>query len=117
MLAVTNSNGCLDTAYSTIYIAPEFQLYVPNAFTPNNDGLNDVFMLKGTGFKTETLEMYIYDRWGQLVYYTKDKLWDGKSSVTNQLVQQDVYVWKVMMRSYDDQLKSYIGHVTVVRWG
>lgn len=78
-------------------------LYVPNAFTPNQDNLNEIFQAKGTGIMT--FEMHIFDRWGNLLFYS-DELnegWDGKiqgghypmKKDGKDVSQEDVYVWVV----------------------
>ena len=121
-LTVVNSNGCIDSVTYTIVIVPEFSIYVPNAFTPGNDdgsdGVNDEFYPKGVGIDTENFEMWIYDRWGNNIFYTNDftKHWDGKvQGGSGKLVQQDVYVWKIKLKTEAGDNKSYVGHVTVIR--
>ena len=55
-------DGCTDTIYKNIYIKPEFTFYIPNTFTPANDGLNDFFAPQGIGLASvESFEMYIYN--------------------------------------------------------
>jgi len=76
-------NGpCVDTAFIQIVIDPYYALYVPNTFTPNDDGRNDNFEPKGVGI--ESFEMYIYNRWGEEVFYSDnlDVVWDGGKGVT-----------------------------------
>ncbi len=121
-LVVVNSNGCIDSITHTIIIIPEFSIYVPNAFTPGNDdgsdGVNDNFYPKGVGIDTDNFEMWIYDRWGNNIFYTNDffKHWDGKvQGGSGTLVQQDVYVWKIKLRTEAGDKKSFVGHVTVIR--
>jgi len=73
------ANGvCSDTIQHQLTIDPVYTLYVPDAFTPNNDGLNDIFSPKGQSISE--FEMYVYNRWGEQVYYTDDinMGWNGK---------------------------------------
>ena len=115
---VTNSYGCTDTAYNSVDIIPEYVLYAPNAFTPNNhDGLNDEFMPKGVGIDPDNFEMDIFDRWGNLIFKTTDvnKGWDGKANGGSQIAQMDVYVWKIRTKDTRGQNHSYMGHVSIVR--
>jgi gliding motility-associated-like protein len=61
--------------------------------------------------------MWIYDRWGSLIFYTNDikKGWDGKVQGKSIEVQQDVYVWKVKLIDVLDNKHGYVGHVTIVK--
>ncbi len=114
-LIVQNQYGCLDTAYLPIEIKPDFAFYIPNAFTPdNNDGINDYF--NGKGYGIATYEMWIFDRWGEKVFYTDDlaKGWDG-SVKGNSRTKQEVYVWKVKLTDVLGKKHEYIGHVTLVK--
>jgi gliding motility-associated-like protein len=116
-LIVANQYGCLDTAYVTVDIGPEFVFYIPNCFTPNSDGINDGFIGKGIGITR--YEMWIFDRWGNMIYYTDDinKPWDGRVQGKPNPVQQDVYVWKVKLVDVFAKKHDYVGHVTVLRGG
>ncbi|MBC7863212.1 MAG: gliding motility-associated C-terminal domain-containing protein [Bacteroidia bacterium] len=117
-LTVTSVDGCVDDVYSTVVVEPNFSLYVPNAFTPNADGVNDVFFAKGEGIDLDNWDLWIYDRWGNMIFYTDDffKAWDGKvQGKSDNLVQIDVYVWKIKCRNFKGEKKSLVGHVTVVR--
>ena len=79
-LIATNTEGCSDTAIATVSIFEEFFIEVPNVFTPNGDGSNDVFFIPNKGI--ESLEVLIYNRWGSLVYTITQPSgsWDGKTS-------------------------------------
>ena len=115
-LIVQNQYGCKDTAYLKIEITPEFTFYIPNAFTPHNDdGINDYFT--GIGIGIEKYEMWIFDRWGEMIYYSDDikKGWNGKVQGKEQECKQDVYVWKVKIKDVLGKKHDYIGHVTLLR--
>ena len=75
---VVMNDICSDTIQHTLTIDPVYALYVPDVFTPNNDGLNDVFYPKGKGIAD--FEMYIYNSWGELVFYSIDinEGWSGR---------------------------------------
>ena len=77
ILAVSNSNGCWDTIKMTIEVSDEFMVIVPNVFSPNTDGTNDVFYINSKGLKE--LDAEIYDRWGLKMYewHTIKGGWDG----------------------------------------
>lgn len=115
-LIVVNQYGCSDTAMVPIEIGPEFVFYIPNAFTPfSTDNVNDVFTGKGIGI--ETYDMWIFDRWGEMIYYTDDiaKGWDGKRQGKSADVKQEVYVWKVKLKDVLGKNHEYVGHVTLLR--
>ncbi|MDQ3046083.1 MAG: gliding motility-associated C-terminal domain-containing protein [Bacteroidota bacterium] len=90
-------------------------LWFPNSFTPNTNGLNDVFAPKGVDL-TE-YHLMIFDRWGEKIYESErlEQGWDG--TFKGELVKQDVYVWRVKYKTKckGDELLKRVGHVTVVR--
>jgi gliding motility-associated-like protein len=114
-LIVKNSLGCKDTTSMCIVIDPEFTFYIPNAFSPNGDGINDEFYGKGD-FIT-AFEMSIYDRWGNLIFHTDDinMHWDGKANHGSEVSQEDVYVYLVKLSDNKDKKHKYLGSVTIVK--
>ncbi|MBK9283092.1 MAG: gliding motility-associated C-terminal domain-containing protein [Sphingobacteriaceae bacterium] len=116
MLISKTDKGCIDSVLKVIEVRDEFTLFIPNSFTPNGDNLNDVFNVKGVGMKSEGFSMEIYDRWGTLVYSTKDvnKGWDG--TVKGITAENGVYVFKVKATgSNGEGRKEYVGHVTLMK--
>jgi gliding motility-associated-like protein len=111
-LAVRNSYGCKDTVMKPIEIGGNFTFYIPNCFTPNGDGLNDTF--QGTGIGIKEYKMWIFDRWGEMIYYTNDikKGWDGSVKKHATDGKQDVYQWKVIVIDLNSKAHHYVGHVT-----
>jgi gliding motility-associated-like protein len=116
-LSVENTFGCTDTAYNSISVYASGQLYYPNAFTPNNDGLNDVYFVKGRYFDWATFEMYVYNRWGEIVFQSNDvnKAWNGKYNNTGQDCPVDVYSLIIRVRGGDGKMRRYNGSITLVR--
>ena len=114
-LIVENNFGCLDTVDHLVEIAPEFTFFIPNAFTPNDDGTNDFFFGQGIGI-TE-YDLFVFDRWGNLIFHGDDinKMWDGKVKGGSEIAQQDVYVWKVKLTDIFMKKHNYIGTVTLVK--
>ncbi len=78
LLVITDNLGCIDTAYITIYVSDP-DIWIPNVFTPNGDGINDIVTLPYPSFKRYDIQ--ILNRWGQLLYELKDQtgiaVWDG----------------------------------------
>lgn len=116
-LLVTSINGCVDDVTHPIYIEPEFAIYVPNAFSPNEDGKNELFFPQGIGIDAERFQMLIFDRWGEVIFQTNSltKGWDGKVDGKAVPVQEDVYIWKIMAYDIKNNKHNLTGHVTVVR--
>jgi gliding motility-associated-like protein len=112
-LQVTSANGCFDEAVQTIHIGGFTAFYIPRAFTPNDDGLNDVFLPKATGLSPEGFEMRIYDRWGELIFSSNDwdKGWDG--TINGKPVPLDQYVCKVRYFDKIGNQNDHIGSVIV----
>lgn len=116
-LYVTSPEGCTDSSSHHIIIRGEYTLYFPNAFTPDNDGINDYFYPEGIELNSDAYELYIYSRWGELVFCTDDVHmgWDGRMQGTGSPAQQDVYVWVLWQENYIIGRQKYTGHVTLIR--
>jgi len=115
-LIVENIYTCKDTAVQCLRILPDFAFYVPNAFTPlSSTGVNDVFMPKG--MYLGKYEMWIYDRWGNLAFYTDDikRGWDGRVNSSKTVVQEDVYVYKIEVYDLLGDLHKYSGIINLIK--
>lgn len=112
-MIVKNGWGCADTIVKIINVGNEYTFYVPNAFTPDGDGLNDVFFPKGTGITH--YELTIFDRWGEILFTSKDffKGWDG--TFKGQMCKTDTYTWKINVNDSEGRAKEYVGHVTLYK--
>ncbi|HOZ87855.1 MAG TPA: PKD domain-containing protein, partial [Bacteroidia bacterium] len=110
---VKNAYNCSDTVFKVIDIKPSYSFYIPNTFTPNGDGINDVFQAKGVGIIKFNLQ--IFDRWGHLVFETKDIFtpWDGKKGGDD--IKQDTYIWKAQVTDLRGQRHYLTGHVNMIR--
>ena len=115
ILITSTLYGCMDTASKTVIIEPDFLFYIPNAFTPNGDGINDTFTGKGTSIKE--FEMRIFDRWGEQIYKTNDinKPWKGTANERAEIVQRDVYVYSFKIVDFKMVIHNYRGIITLVR--
>jgi len=117
---VTNSNGCKDTACVTVTVeikcAIEANLGIPNAFSPNNDAVNDEFCLQGWDDCIQMFKITIFDRWGEKVYESSDPnfCWDGKRNGNSMDAQ--VFVYHVRAIFWDQQkLILRKGNISLIR--
>ncbi len=110
-LIVEDQYGCFDTLTQSVGVVPLQTYFLPNAFTPNGDGLNDVFV--GVGLTDYLLDfrMNIFDRWGGLIFSSKDAQggWDGGSAPAG------VYVYTVQYRVPRGERTEMRGEVVLVR--
>jgi len=111
LLVVKDMNGCIDSARKdiTIILLPD----VPTAFSPNGDGQNDLFLVRGGPFKD--INVRIYNNWGQLIFETNDQLegWNGTFNGTEQPV--GVFVWVVEVEMFNGKKIKKTGDVTLLR--
>lgn len=110
---VFNDFGCSDTFGIRIIVDPNLTFFIPSSFTPNDDGLNDGFF--GTGEGILEYQMWIFNRWGQQIFYSKhpERPWEGKMDGTP--VQQGVYHYKFIVKDITNRTKVYSGEVTLYR--
>lgn len=90
------------------------KIYIPQSFTPNGDGINDLFYISTEGVVSKRME--IYNSWGSLVYVLDDNnpVWVGNSG-DGGYSQDNVYVWKLFYTDYDLKRRQKQGHVVVLR--
>jgi gliding motility-associated-like protein len=114
LTAVDSATNCADTLCKSIVYKPQISLYVPNAFTPDADDLNEVFKAKGMNMLDFT--MLIFDRWGNKIFESNDmeKGWDGTVNGKGP-APEGIYVWKINCRDVLKKQHQYIGQVTLVK--
>lgn len=114
-LQVETDYGCLDTIVHPVYIRPEFSFYIANAFTPDGNGRNDSF--RGYGMGIRDFDMKIFDRWGLKIFETNNinKSWDGRVDGKSNIVQQDVYVYRIIIIDVFGKEHEFFGSVTLVK--
>ncbi|MAU75784.1 MAG: hypothetical protein CL831_02795 [Crocinitomicaceae bacterium] len=112
-VTVTTNNGCFDVA--TVHLYGSVILYVPNAFTPNNDGLNDAFEIIGR--QIESFELVIYNRWGDVVYSTTslEDSWMGNINGGDYFAPDGMYHWVMKVQGYDVDAEELRGVVSLLR--
>lgn len=110
---VKNELNCIDSTSITVYISPEFRLFIPDAFTPNGDGLNDVFLPSSIGVKEYTFQ--IFNRWGENIYHTNGlhDAWDG--TYNGVASPQGVYVYILSLIDIKGNSRSYQGKIVLLR--
>ena len=93
-LIVIGDGGCIDSITYPVVISPDLLVFVPNAITINGDGINDEFLPSVMGHVNASYQLYIFDRWGNIIFESQHENigWDGKFN--NEYVQDGVYVWK-----------------------
>ena len=118
-LIASTQYGCLDTAQLQVTGPYPVIIYVPNAFTPDGDERNNVFIPSILGNVDEYAYTFnIYDRWGELIFTSHNTQvgWDGIHAYTLRPVQDGVYTWEVVLkRKTNDEFMKYHGMVNVIR--
>lgn len=112
--SVIISNSCGSLSDEVIVEKGICNLYMPNAFTPNQDGVNDLFRVKYPGF-IDSFSMTIYNRWGEIVFQTKDPAqgWDGKYRGMEQ--RSDIFIWQIALTTKQGEKMSAKGTVMLIR--
>ena len=114
-LIATNEFSCSDTTSKTISVFPDLIYYIPNAITPNGDGLNDVFNVVGLGY-ADMYNLKIHNRWGELLFESNkiSEGWDGR--FMGEIVQSGVYIYIVTFRDIGSKERVFTsGNVTLIR--
>ncbi|RME15843.1 MAG: PKD domain-containing protein, partial [Bacteroidetes bacterium] len=115
-LVAINEYGCADRSTQKVIIHPDYLLYIPNAFTPDGNGINDVFQPKALGVLETPYKMEIYDRWGELVFESENfnEGWNGQIKGKMQMAKNDVYVYRIIVTDMKNNKHIYTGHVTLL---
>lgn len=112
-VTVTYNDNCTASAAATVEIKGVLQVFIPDVFTPNHDGNNDVFYIYGNGIRS--VDMKIFNRWGEKVFESSDAFngWDG--TYKGELQPDGVYVYEATIYSLDNQTVFRKGTVTLLR--
>jgi len=115
-LTATDTLGCADSVKSRVSVTVPYFFYVPNAFTPDGDGINETFAPKGAGVDPDNYSMQIFDRTGMLIYSTRNPFdyWDGRNKY-GQMCPEGVYIYIIRLLDLNGDDKEYTGSVTLVR--
>ena len=112
-LDITSWVGCTNQSY-TVVRGPVL-LYVPNAFTPNNDGINDAFRVVGGQIKD--YEIWIMNRWGELVFNSNslDEFWAGDVAGGTHYAENGIYNWVIRLKGYNTDAEEFTGMLQLMR--
>lgn len=110
-------HGCIDSITYQIIVEDIITAYIPNTFTPNNDGVNDIFNIYSHGISPDKYEMLIFDRWGNKIYTSRSlsEGWNGAVNNRGEVCQEDVYVYRFNYQDIEGKKHKAIGHVTIVK--
>ncbi|MFK7783821.1 MAG: T9SS type B sorting domain-containing protein [Crocinitomicaceae bacterium] len=115
-LSVMNDFGCTDTITRILEVEHEIIVYVPNTFTPDGDEFNNVWRAEVLGADEFDADIFIFDRWGGLVWESHDLSvgWDG--TFNGSYAQNGTYVWKMHLKNpYTGEREEHTGHVNLLR--
>lgn len=117
-LIASSQRGCTDTIALNVKIVYDLNFYVPSAFTPNGDLVNEEFKVYSDGINYNDFEMLIYDRWGNQVFATTNpyETWNGAYFNKGEMLADGIYVYHVRFKQlYDDIEHTYIGRVALLK--
>ena len=115
-MIAANDSGCYDSTCHIVVIDDYTYLYLPNAFTPDGNGTNDIFKPVINYIEENTYVFRIFNRWGETVFHTTNvnEGWDGLHKAMK--AKEDVYVWKIRAKSQlNSEVKEWTGHVNLLR--
>lgn len=121
-LIVTDNNGCTDTVTDSVKVKDIYAFYIPNVFTPNGDGTNDVFTPRGISVDPNNYDEMIFDRWGNVVFHTTKwtgtsaEPWNGtknnKGGISDLVM--DVYVYRIQLKELEGWKHQYVGRISLL---
>ena len=119
-LQVWDENGCLAQSMITVLVRPGYEVYVPNAFSPNNDGFNDLFTVFAGDNVAEVRRLAVFERWGGQVFlaehFQPNALpfgWDG--NWRGNPAPEGIYIWMAEVEFLDGRVKLFEGNVNLIR--
>lgn len=116
-LFVYDKNGCADTTEMVIQVRGNLYYYIPNAFTPDENNLNDTWRPRGVGFDEKSYQLTIFDRWWNVIYmsqFNDEAGWNGRDQ-KGQPCPNGMYIYKITMEGYEGALPVFIGELTLIK--
>jgi gliding motility-associated-like protein len=117
-LIAENAFGCRSTASKSIEVIQAIEIYIPNCFTPNSDGINDTWIIQGPGMDTQHMRLEVYDPWGTLVFSTTNanEAWTGLSADRVTPLNSGNYNYRMIARDTERGVGHlFEGHVILLR--
>ena len=116
-LTIRNSEGCLDSIAKTIYVEPTVTFFMPNAFSPNDDSVNDEFKGKGFTQGMKSFRLMVWNRWGEKIFEASnaDTGWNGRINNVNNPAPEGVYLYELRYTTPSNQEISKKDFVTLIR--
>jgi gliding motility-associated-like protein len=112
MLIAISDQDCRDTAEGEVYVRTNYRVFLPTAFSPNGDGINDIFQPNMRGFAESDFK--VYNRWGELIYQSRNNTgWDG--TYRGQPVPHGVYMYTLSVLNFFDERQFFSGTVVLMR--
>jgi gliding motility-associated-like protein len=110
----TDNNGCIAMDTIKISVIGKTYLLIPTGFSPNGDGLNDIFKISKYLNIKKLISFQVFNRWGQNVFETKniEEGWDG--TISGEKAQEDAYIWSIKVLTYDNEEIIKSGAVTLI---
>jgi gliding motility-associated-like protein len=115
-LAVETERGCVDTITKTFHVIQDILFFAPNTFTPDGDEFNQMWKPEITGIDIYDFELFIFNRWGELIWENHDPSvgWDG--TYNGKIVQDGAYTWRARVSNpYDDSREEFNGTINLIR--
>lgn len=116
MLISITDLGCADTVFKLVEVIDDYVVYIPNTFTPNGDGKNDLFIAQGIGFSKDDFIMELFAHNGNQVYFSRDysKGWDG--TIKGKDAEVGTYIYKIkVLGTHGEGYKEYMGYINLIR--
>lgn len=113
VIETVNNAGCKAQDAVHIEVTKDYNIYIPNAFSPNFDGINDEFLVYGTGIIK--IEVAIFDRWGERLFTSTEQLKGWNGTFKGQECKQDVYTVLVNYTTLDNKKHTKTGHVSLLK--
>ena len=118
-LLVIDKYSCRDSISKPLEIKGIYTFYIPNAFSPNEDGVNEIFLPKGMNIDNANYNFRVFDRWGNQLFQTIDlnEGWNGRiNNIGETICQQDVYIYKINLKEISSgKTHEYIGQFSLVK--
>ena len=124
-LIIEDKNGCTDTVFKQVWVTDDHWIYIPNSFTPDLDGINDVFCIQYNGIRLETFYFNVYDRFSNLVYSTSNiselecdlgsNGWDGSHYLSKKELPLGTYIYEIYFQDFEGWKRQESGQVIIIR--